>query len=156
MTSTSTGRKELPGTVKLAAVALIALALFVGLVALANSYNYSTGTRTGIIDKLSTKGFICWTMEGQLALPNFSRSGSLTQNRDTIDNTFYFSVPDKKVQKELEAVPPGSSVSLEYYQKMFPLSLPLPFLCHRRTEYEIVGVKLAPAYPQTTPVPAKP
>ena len=108
MTSTSTGRKGLPSTVKLAAVALIALALFVGLVVLANSYNYSTGTRTGIIDKLSTKGFICWTMEGQLALPNFSKSGSLTQNRDTIDNTFYFSVPDKKVQKELEAIPPGT------------------------------------------------
>ncbi len=26
-------------------------------------------------------------------------------------------------------------------QKMFALSLPLPFLCARRTEYEIVGVE---------------
>jgi hypothetical protein len=38
-------------------------------------------------------------MEGQLALPNFPRSG------DTIDNTFYFSVPDEKVQKELPGDP---------------------------------------------------
>jgi hypothetical protein len=137
-------------------VALIALALFVCLVALTNSYNYSIGTRTGIIDNLSTKGFICWTMEGQMALPNFSKSGSLTQNRDSIDNTFYFSVPDKNVQKELEAIPPGSPVSLEYHQKMFPLSLPLPFLCHRRTENETVGVKLAPAHAPPPGGPPRP
>jgi hypothetical protein len=97
-------------------------------------YNYSIGTRTGVIDKLSTKGFVCWTMEGQLALPNFSKSGSLTQNSGAIDNTFYFSVPDKAVQKEIQAIPPGSPVAVEYHQKLFPLSLPLPFLCHRRTE----------------------
>lgn len=156
MAATSTGRKGLPWTVKLAIGALVALALFIGLAALVNSYNYSIGTRTGVIDKLSVKGFICWTMEGQLALPNFSKSGSLTQNKDAIDNTFYFSAPNKEIQKQLEAIPPGSAVSLEYHQKLFPLSLPLPFLCHRRTEYEITGVRLAPAYAPPAGGPVRP
>ncbi|PNG25877.1 hypothetical protein [Methylocella silvestris] len=141
---------------KFAFVALAALAIFIGLAALVNSYNYSIGTRTGVIDKLSTKGFICWTREGQLALANFAKSDSLTQNKGAIDNTFYFSVPDKTIEKELEAIPPGSAVSLEYHQKLFPLALPLPLMCHRRTEYEIVGVKLAPAYPPNTPAPVRP
>ena len=63
-------------------------------------------------------------------------------------------MPDKDIQKQLEAIPPGSSVSLEYVQKLFPLSLPLPFLCYRRTEYEIVGVKLAPALAPPAGAPA--
>lgn len=147
MSAMSSGRSGMPWTVKFAIGGLIVLALFVGLAVLVNSYNYSRGTRTGVIDKLSTKGFVCWTVEGQLALLNFSKSNSLTQNKGTIDNTFYFSVPNKEIEKQLEAVPPGSSVSLEYVQKMFPLALPLPYLCLRRTEYEIVGIKLAPAAP---------
>jgi hypothetical protein len=135
---------------------LAALLLFIAVTASLNAYNYSIGRRTGTIDKISTKGLFCWTMEGQLAMPNFSQSGSLSQNSGTLDNTFYFSVPDKAIQKQLEALPPGSPVSLEYHQKLFPLSLPLPFLCHRRTEYEIVGVKLAPAYAPPTAAPLRP
>jgi hypothetical protein len=37
-------------------------------------------------------------------------------------------------------------VALQYEQKVFSLALPLPGLCRRRTQYEITGVKLAPAY----------
>ena len=55
MAATSTGRTGLPWTVKFAIGGLIALALFVGLAVLANSYNYSIGTRTGVIDKISTR-----------------------------------------------------------------------------------------------------
>jgi hypothetical protein len=133
----------------------LAIAIGLGLVALLNMYNYAIGTRSGVIDKLSTKGFACWTMEGQLALANFSQSGSLTQGGGTMDNTFYFSVPDKQVQKEIEAIPSGSPVTLDYRQKLFPLSLPIPFLCRRRTEYEIVGVRVAPAYAPNAQVPAR-
>lgn len=121
--------------------------LLVGLVALLNSYNYSIGTRTGILDKLSSKGITCWTTEGQLALPAFAKPGTLGARSESVDNTFYFSVPDRDVRKQLEAIPPGSPVTLDYRQKLFALAWPVPFLCLRRTQYEIVGVRPAPALP---------
>jgi hypothetical protein len=140
---------------KLAAILALVVLLFLGSTALLSAYNYSIGSRTGVIDKLSTKGLVCWTMEGQLALPNFSKSGALRSGDANIDNTFYFSVPDHDVQKQIEAIPAGSPVTLEYRQKLFALDWPVPFFCRRRTQYEIVGVKPAPAY-VPTPAPARP
>ncbi len=125
---------------------VVAIAIVLGLVFLLNAYNYSIGTRTGTIDKISTKGFGCWTTEGQLALPNFSKSDTLGSAGKTMDNTFYFSIPDKEVQKQFEAIAPGSAVTVQYHQKMFPLSLPIPFFCVRRTQYEITSVTPAAAY----------
>lgn len=128
------------------------LAFLVGLavvIRLANFIDYSVGQRTGIIGKLSSKGLVCWTNEGQLALPNFTRG---TSRGGDIDNTFYFSVPDEEVWKQLQAVAPGSPVNLEYRQKLFPLAIPAPLLCLRRTQYEITGVRLAPAYEAVPPV----
>ena len=54
---------------------LTLLALLVGPVVvvslwatLALSYSYSTGTRTGYVQKLSKKGWVCKTWEGELAM----------------------------------------------------------------------------------------
>jgi hypothetical protein len=143
--------------VKRIVIFLVAAALIaVGLIALLNAFNYSVGTRTGTLDKLSSKGITCWTTEGQLALRAFSRTGTLRANNQTIDNTFYFSVPDRDVRKALDAIPAGSPVSLEYRQKLFALAWPVPFLCIRRTQYEVVGVRLAPALPMDNDVPLRP
>lgn len=128
------------------------VAVLVGLlvtIRLLNLVDYSVGSRTGIISKLSSKGLACWTNEGQLALPNFTRGG--VRGGD-IDNTFAFSVPDATIWKQLETIPPGSPVNLEYKQKLFPLALPIPFLCERRSVYEIIGVRPAPAYEPQPPV----
>ncbi len=159
MTSTShppgiKGRfRSLPVTLKLVTVLAAVVIGFLVIVKLLSAFNYSTGTRTGTLDKLSSKGIACWTTEGQLALPAFSRPGTLRSREQTIDNTFYFSVPEAEVRKQLESVPPGSAVTLEYHQKLFALAWPIPFFCVRRTQYEIVGVKPAPAYqPPTTPM----
>ena len=141
---------------KLAAIVILAVVLLYVSTGLLNAFNYSIGTRTGILDKLSQKGIACWTMEGQLALPAFSRPGTLRSRDESVDNTFYFSVPNQDVQKQIEAIPPGSPVTLEYHQKLFALDWPLPFLCVRRTQYEIVGVKPAPAYQPELPTPARP
>lgn len=147
----------LPLKIKFIAGFFAALAVFIGLALLLNAYNYSVGSRTGLIDKLSVTGLLCWTTEGQLALPNFSRPDSLAKkNAGAIDNTFYFSVPDKDVRKQIEAIPRGSAVSLQYHQKMFALSLPLPLLCRRRTDYEIVGVTLAPNLERGADEPVRP
>lgn len=134
--------------VKLLALVLIPIALFYAVVLSANMFNYAVGERTGVLSKISNKGFLCWTFEGELAQPSFSKPGTLGAKNAPIDNTFYFSVPDDDVRKQLDAVSPGSPVALQYEQKVFDLALPLPFLCRRRTQYEITGVKLAPAYDQ--------
>jgi hypothetical protein len=141
---------------KVAAASVLGIALLVSLTVLLNAYDYSVGMRTGILDKLSTKGLACWTTEGQLALAAFSKSGTLRSGNENIDNTFYFSVPNHDIRKQIEAIPPGSPVTLEYHQKLFALDWPIPFFCVRRTQYEIVGVRPSPAYPPNTPTPAKP
>lgn len=128
---------------------LVFLLAVVAAIRLLNLVDYSVGSRTGIVGKLSSKGLACWTNEGQLALPNFTRG---TTRGGDIDNTFSFSVPDEQVWKQIEAIAPGSPVNLEYKQKLFPLALPAPFLCVRRTQYEIVGVRPAPAYEAVPPV----
>lgn len=125
------------------------LVAVVVVIRLANFIDYSVGQRTGIVGKLSSKGLACWTNEGQLALPNFTRG---TSRGGDIDNTFYFSVPDEEVWKKLQAISPGSPVNLEYKQKLFPLAIAAPFLCLRRTQYEITGVRPAPAYEAVPPV----
>ena len=138
-------------------VAVIVIGLTaVGAIAALNSYNYSIGTRTGVLDKLSRKGITCWTTEGQLALRAFARPGTLRSGDENIDNTFYFSVPDSEIQKKIESIPPGSPVTLEYHQKLFTLAWPLPFLCKRRTQYEIVGVEQAPALQTDDSFPQRP
>ena len=139
---------------KILVVVIIPIAVFVIGLLLLDSFNYAVGERAGVISKLSRKGIACWTWEGQLALPNFSRSSALgTPRNAAVDNTFDFSAPDPEVRKQLENIPPGSSVSLQYNQKLFVLDLPLPLMCRRRTQFEITGVRLAPALsPEQIPV----
>ena len=83
MSSTATKRSafqrfwELDWKLKILVVVIIPIAVFVTLLLLLNSFNYAVGERTGVISKLSQKGIACWTWEGQLAQPNFSRSSAL-------------------------------------------------------------------------------
>ncbi len=159
-TSTSTKTPSLLGRfwalswkLKLLSLAVVPIVLLYAGALLLSLFNYAVGERTGVLSKISKKGVACWTTEGELAQPSFSRSSALRSGGAPIDNTFYFSVPDPDVRKQLDAVPPGSSVSLQYEQKLFALDLPLPLLCRRRTQYEITGVRFAPAYqPEGFPV----
>ena len=70
-------------------------------------FNYSVGERTGVLSKISTKGVACWTMEGELAQPSFSKSSALRSGNAPIDNTFYFSVPNPDVREQLDGRPAG-------------------------------------------------
>lgn len=136
---------SLPWKAKIPLILGLPIVVFILVTALLNLFNYSVGTRTGVVSKLSTKGVACWTNEGQLALPNFTRGGPRSGGGN-IDNTFSFSVPDQAVWKQLQAMPSGSPVTLDYRQKLFALAWPIPFFCIRKTDYEIVGVRPAPAY----------
>lgn len=112
-------------------------------------YTYSEGMRQGTISKLSKKGVLCKTWEGELAMANFSRDGTLGSGNRGTDNTFYFSVDDKETAQQLtDAMMRNSVVNLAYEQKLFALSWPVPGACQRRTEYEVHDVQVLGVAPQ--------
>jgi hypothetical protein len=75
------------------------------------SITYSDGTRSGILTKVSRKGFIIKTYEGELNV------GGLNQGDGTImpASIFLFSVRQKTVYDELEKLQ-GRKVILHYQQ----------------------------------------
>jgi hypothetical protein len=89
-------------------------------------WSYSTGERAGYVQKISKKGWLCKTWEGELAMVNIP--GSLTEK-------FQFTVPDDAVAEKINATM-GRKVSLTYEQHSG-----LPHTCFGETGYFIVSVK---------------
>src|SRR5512143_2895413 len=88
-------------------IALIILALLaIGWAWLTLHWSYSAGERAGYVQKLSKKGWICKTWEGELALITMP---------GTIAEKFYFTVPDDSVAAEINATL-GNRVTLYYEQ----------------------------------------
>ncbi|WP_367185430.1 hypothetical protein [Inhella sp.] len=126
----------------------IALAVLVLLPALyfwaALNWSYSSGERAGWVQKLSHKGFVCKTWEGELAL--VSTPGAPVEK-------FAFTLHDDAVAADINRLM-GRRVALHYEQKMG-----LPTSCFGETRYFVTAVKatdevqLAPGVvvPQSTP-----
>ena len=109
---------------------LIAAAAFLALLvaayfAVVLNWNYSTGERAGWLQKLSYKGFICKTWEGELAL--VSLPGSTVEK-------FLFTVRDDAVAAKLNAAM-GKRVSLSYEEKVG-----LPTSCFGETRHFVTGL----------------
>lgn len=70
---------------------------------------YSEGTRSGVLTKISKRGYLFKTFEGELNV------GGLNQGDGTIMplSIFYFSVPDEAVYKAIENAQ-GKKVVLHY------------------------------------------
>ncbi len=81
--------------------------------------NYSTGYRTGTVMKLSKKGAIIKTWEGQLNV-----GGLQDGDGDGMSTTVWdFSVREDEVMDDLEAaVDHGKRVKLRYHEKFYKLS----------------------------------
>ncbi|MBA3663123.1 MAG: 6-phosphogluconate dehydrogenase [Bacteroidetes bacterium] len=75
---------------------------------------YSKGTRSGILTKVSEKGFVFKTYEGEMNVGGFSQDGGGTLMPASI---FKFSVPNKKTYDQLEQLQ-GDRVVLHYRQVM--------------------------------------
>jgi hypothetical protein len=90
-------------------------------------YTYSSGERTGYIQKISKKGWICKTWEGELAM---------TTVPGTAPQIFQFSVRDDAVANELEEAA-GKRVALSYDQHKG-----IPTTCFGETEYFVTGVRV--------------
>ena len=103
-----------------------AIALFSLYVYIALNWSYSSGERAGFLQKVSHKGWICKTWEGELSL--VAMPGSAPEK-------FLFTVRDEAVaQKVSDAA--GKRVTLNYEQHKG-----LPSSCFGDTEYFVVDVK---------------
>jgi hypothetical protein len=126
-------------------VVVIVLALYTWLVL---SWSYSTGERAGYLQKLSLRGWVCKTWEGELAMVNVP--GTLTEK-------FLFTVRDESVAKKVNDLV-GKRVSLQYEQHVG-----VPTSCFGDTSYFVTdareiadGTSGAQPPAPTTPVPTPP
>lgn len=119
---------------------VLIIVFVVGFAALAYFYfgTYSEGVRSGIVLKISKKGFLFKTFEGQLNLMTFGASKS----QNLVAENFDFSVSkyEKDVIKTLEEVSlTGERVSLHYKEKY------VTFPWRGETKYMIYKVERSPA-----------
>jgi hypothetical protein len=91
-------------------------------------YVYSTGERAGYVQKLSKKGWLCKTWEGELAMVNLP--GSVTPQ------IFNFTVRSDSIASLLEQ-DLGKRVSLTYEQHRG-----VPSSCFGETEYFVSNVRI--------------
>jgi hypothetical protein len=103
-----------------------AIALFSLYVYIALNWSYSSGERAGFLQKVSHKGWICKTWEGELSL--VAMPGSAPEK-------FLFTVRDEAVAQKVSAAA-GKRVTLNYEQHKG-----LPYSCFGDTEYFVVDVK---------------
>jgi hypothetical protein len=102
------------------------------------NWSYSSGERAGWVQKLSDKGYMCKTWEGEMAL--VSLPGSMPEK-------FIFTVWDDQTAEKLHAVM-GKRVALHYEQH-----IGLPTSCFGETEYFVTGVKVIEETPAPLVVP---
>jgi hypothetical protein len=127
---------------------LIVLVVIVALVAAyfwaTMTWSYSSGERAGWVQKLSRKGWICKTWEGEMAM--VSMPGAAAEK-------FAFTVMDDSVVEQINAVM-GRRVTLHYEQKVG-----LPTSCFGETRHYVTKVTraeeipLAPGFVVPTPAP---
>ncbi|HLL18006.1 MAG TPA: hypothetical protein VK439_04420 [Rubrivivax sp.] len=108
------------------AVFAVAVAALIGLyIWAALSWSFSSGERAGWVQKLSHKGWICKTWEGELALVSLP---------GTTPEKFLFTIWDDKVAEQVTKVM-GKRVSLHYEEKVG-----LPGSCFGDTRYYVTAV----------------
>jgi hypothetical protein len=91
-------------------------------------FSYSKGERVGFVQKLSKRGWLCKTDEGELSMVNMAGQPA---------EKFYFTVRDDKVVKQIEAVM-GQRVTLDYEEHQG-----IPSSCFGDTGYFVTGVRKA-------------
>lgn len=90
------------------------------------TFSYSSGERAGQLQKISRKGWICKTWEGEIAMP--TQPGVPPQ-------IFAFSVRDEAVAQQLTKAA-GQRVSLSYDQHKG-----VPTACFGESEYYVTRVQ---------------
>jgi hypothetical protein len=88
---------------------------------------YSSGERAGFVQKISQKGLVCKTYEGELVLVTVP---------GTQAEKFYFTVKDPEVYKKINETI-GKRVRLQYEQHKW-----IPSSCFGETEYFVSAVHI--------------
>jgi len=104
---------------------LVPIVLFAGYFAVVLNWNYSTGERAGWVQKLSRKGWLCKTWEGEMAM--VSMPGAIPEK-------FLFTVRDDAVAESINKVM-GKRVTLHYEEKVG-----LPTSCFGDTRHFVNSV----------------
>jgi len=107
------------------AVAAVVGAVYLYIV-IAMQWSYSEGERAGFLQKISKKGWICKTWEGELSL--VAMPGAAPEK-------FLFTVRDEAIAAQLNAAA-GKRVALRYEQHKG-----LPTSCMGDTDYFVVGLR---------------
>jgi hypothetical protein len=124
---------------RIALASLIILCLLAaGWVWLTLHWSYSEGERAGYIQKLSKKGWICKTWEGEIAMVTMPGA---------IPEKFEFTVHDESLVDRINAQA-GKRVVLHYQQHKF-----IPTSCFGETEYFVDSIR---EVSDTLPPPATP
>jgi hypothetical protein len=118
-----TARRVVGSFIGFLVVAAVLLALYT---VVTLKWSYSAGERAGYMQKLSSKGFVCKTWEGELQL--VAIPGSTPEK-------FLFSVRDDAVAQRINATM-GKRVALTYEQH-----IGVPSACFGETEYFVTDVK---------------
>jgi hypothetical protein len=105
------------------------------------SWSYSSGERAGWVQKLSKKGYLCKTWEGEMAM--VSLPGSVPEK-------FLFTVWDDATAQAINQVM-GRRVSLHYEEH-----IGLPTSCFGETRHFVKGVKVIDEGPAPLVVPRTP
>jgi hypothetical protein len=92
-------------------------------------FSYSSGDRIGYVQKLSRRGWICRTWEGELAMSPVP--GAMPQ-------IFAFTIPDGGVAKKVAEME-GKKVALHYEEKKG-----VPSSCFGDTRYYITDARALP------------
>ncbi len=90
------------------------------------NFAYSSGERAGYVLKLSRKGWVCKTWEGELQM--LAIPGALPEK-------FHFTVPDEKVAEQINQFL-GKQVTLHYDEHVG-----IPSTCFGDTGYYVTGVE---------------
>ena len=108
------------------AIGALVLAALIGIyVWLVLAWSYSTGERAGWVQKLSRKGWVCKTWEGEMAM--VSMPGATAEK-------FFFTVRNDAVADQINRVM-GKRVSLHYEEKVG-----LPTSCFGETRHFVTKV----------------
>jgi hypothetical protein len=124
-------------------IVVAAVVLIGGYALLVTNWSYSSGERAGWVQKFSSKGWLCKTWEGEMAM--VSMPGSTSEK-------FFFTVWDDRTADEVNKLM-GKRVSLHYEEKVG-----IPTSCFGETRHYVTKVVLVGEIPLApgVVVPTKP
>jgi hypothetical protein len=106
---------------------VVAAGLVAGFAWITLHWSYSDGERAGYVQKLSRKGWLCKTWEGEMAMVTMP---------GTVSDKFAFTVPEERIAAKINANV-GKRMALHYEQHRW-----VPSSCFGDTEYFVSEVRV--------------